>query len=258
MTTRPGSDENSLWIRRFQPRPEAAVRLVCLPHAGGSASYFVPVARAMPEFADVLCVQYPGRQDRRTEPLIDNIPELADHVFTALLPWADRPIALFGHSMGASLAFEVARRFEREKNIIAAALFASGRRAPSALRRETAHLRDDRGLLEEVAALSGTDSDLLDDEEVRKMILPALRADYRAAETYLPEPGEPVRCPVHVLVGDDDPKVTVAEAAAWAEHTTGPFTLKVFPGGHFYLADHPDEVIRTMTDHIRATGATPV
>ncbi|WP_414167021.1 thioesterase II family protein [Streptoverticillium reticulum] len=246
------ADDNSLWIRRYHPRPDAAVRLVCLPHAGGSASFYFPVSRSMPDFADVLCVQYPGRQDRRTEPLIDNIPDLADKVYAALLPWADRPLALFGHSMGAILAFEVARRLEREKGVVPAALIASGRRAPSTHRDETVHLRDDEGLIDEVKELSGTDTQLLGDEEVLRMILPSIRADYRAIETYAYEPGEPLRCPVLGLIGDDDPKATVEEAAAWEQHTEGPFSLQVFPGGHFYLAQHQAEVIKAMADVLRA------
>ncbi|MCX5071067.1 alpha/beta fold hydrolase [Streptomyces sp. NBC_00513] len=252
MTTHPSPHDESLWIRRFRPRPDGSVRLVCLPHAGGSASFYLPLARTMPDFVDVLCVQYPGRQDRRTEPLVDSVPELADQVFTALLPWADRPLAFFGHSMGASVAYEVARRFEREKGVVAAALFASGRRAPSAPRHETAHLLDDRGLIEEVKSLSGTDTQLLGDDEVLRMVLPAIRADYRAAETYAPEPAEPLHCPLIAMIGSEDPKVTEAEAAAWATHTEGPFTLRVFSRGHFYLVRDQAEVIETMATHLRA------
>ncbi|MCX5195608.1 alpha/beta fold hydrolase [Streptomyces sp. NBC_00249] len=255
-STPSNAHDDSLWVRRFQPRPDSAVRLVCLPHAGGSASFYLPMARTMPDFVDVLCVQYPGRQDRRTEPLLDTVPALADQVFTALLPWADRPLAYFGHSMGASVAYEVARRFEREKGVVAAALFASGRRAPSAPRHETAHLLDDRGLIEEVKSLSGTDTRLLGDDEVLRMVLPAIRADYRAAETYTPEPGEPLHCPVVAMIGSDDPKVTEAEAAAWSTHTEGPFALRVFSQGHFYLVRDQAEVIRTLSTHLR-TSLTP-
>ncbi|WP_308013140.1 thioesterase II family protein [Streptomyces griseocarneus] len=244
-------DDNGLWIRRFHPRPDSEVRLVCLPHAGGAASYFFPLSKAMPSFAEVLCVQYPGRQDRRSEPLIDNIPDLADRVYAALLPWADRPLAFLGHSMGASLAFEVARRFEREKDIVAAALFASARRAPSTHRSETVHLLDDRGIVAEVDRLSGTDSGLLKDEEVLRMVLPAIRSDYRAAETYVYEPGEPLRCPVVAMTGDADPKVTLDEVAAWERHTEGPFELKVYPGGHFYLADHQQAVTEEIAGRLR-------
>ncbi|MFG2910416.1 thioesterase II family protein [Kitasatospora sp. NPDC048286] len=243
---------DDLWIRRFHPRPDAGARLVCLPHAGGSASFFLPVSQAMPPSVDVLCVQYPGRQDRRAEPFLDNIPDLADRVFAALLPWTDRPLAFFGHSMGATLAFEVARRLERQKGLVAAGLFVSGRRAPSTHRHETVHLRDD-GLIEEMRSLNGTDAQLLGDEEILRMILPATRADYKAAETYAYEPGEALRCPLVALTGDNDPKATVDEVAAWADHTEGPFDLRVFPGGHFYLAAHQAAIVRTMTD--RPTAA---
>lgn len=244
-------DDNGLWIRRFHPRPDSEVRLVCLPHAGGAASYFFPLSKAMPSFAEVLGVQYPGRQDRRNEPLIDNIPDLADRVYAALLPWADRPLAFLGHSLGASLAFEVARRFEREKDIVAAGLFVSARRAPSTHRSETVHLLDDRGLVAEVDRLDGTASGLLKDEEVLRMVLPAIRSDYRAAETYVYEPGEPLRCPVLAMTGDADPKVTLDEVAAWERHTEGPFELKVYPGGHFYLADHQAAVTEEIAGRLR-------
>ncbi|MEU5422155.1 thioesterase II family protein [Streptomyces sp. NPDC001407] len=246
------TEDNGLWVRRFHPRPDAATRLVCLPHAGGSASFYFPVSQAMPDDVDVICLQYPGRQDRRAEPLIDNIPELADRVFAALLPWADRPLAFFGHSMGATLGFEVARRFEREKGIVLAGLFASARRAPSRHRHETVHQRDDDGLIAELKGLSGTDSQLLGDEEILRMVLPAIRADYHAAETYTYEPGEPLHCPVTALTGDDDPKVTLEEAQAWAEHTEGPFDFHVYPGGHFYLASHQKALNTLMADHLRA------
>ncbi|GAA0421377.1 alpha/beta fold hydrolase [Streptomyces luteireticuli] len=238
-----GTDDNGLWIRRFQPRPDAGVRLVCLPHAGGSASFFFPMAKAMPEGVDVLSVQYPGRQDRRSEPLIDNIPDLADQVYAALLPWTDRPLAFFGHSMGATLAFEVARRLEREKDIVLTALFASARRAPSVVRAENVHERDDDGIVREMQRLSGTDAQLLGDEEILRMILPAIRADYRAAETYRYEPGPALRCPVVGLAGDADPKVGVDDVAAWGRHTEGSFDLGVYAGGHFYLTQHQGAVV---------------
>ncbi|MFI9723196.1 thioesterase II family protein [Streptomyces sp. NPDC052396] len=241
------TDDNGLWIRRFHPKEDGTVRLVCLPHAGGSASFFFPLSRAMPSWVDVIAVQYPGRQDRREEPFIDSLDELADRVFQALLPWSDRPLAFFGHSMGATLAFEVARRFEREKDLVATVLFASGRRAPSRHREDSVHRRDDEGIVQEMRALSGTDAQILGDEELLRMVLPAIRADYRAVETYAYRPGEPLRCPVVALTGDSDSRVTLDEATAWAEHTTGTFELKVYPGGHFFPAQHQAEINGEIT-----------
>ncbi|GAB1333589.1 alpha/beta fold hydrolase [Streptomyces sp. E-15] len=237
------AEHDRLWIRRYHPRPDATARLVCLPHAGGSATFYHPVSASMPASVDVLAVQYPGRQDRRAEPCAATIRELADHVTAALLPWTDRPLLLFGHSMGATLGFEVARRLERDHGVVPHALFASARRAPSCPRDERVHLRDDDGLIAEMRELSGTDAAILDDVELIRMALPAIRADYRAAETYVYEPGPNLRCPVVGLVGDDDPKVTVDEARAWSRHTDAPFEFHVFEGGHFYLTTHRRQVL---------------
>jgi surfactin synthase thioesterase subunit len=249
----PAGDDN-LWIRRYRPRPDAEVRLVCLPHAGGSASFYHPMAKGMPESVDVLAVQYPGRQDRRAEPCVSNIPELADRVTSVLLPWTDRPLVFFGHSMGATLGFEVARRLERDHGVVLLGLFASARRAPSCRRSETVHRQDDEGIIEEVRRLSGTDSAILDDVELIRMALPAIRADYKAAETYEYEPGPKLRCPVVSLVGHSDPKVGLDEARAWSEHTENSFEFRVFKGGHFYLTSHQSEIMQLISSRVPASA----
>jgi surfactin synthase thioesterase subunit len=233
----PAQPDSDKWIRRYHPSPQAATRLVCFPHAGGSASYYHALSQALAPDVEVLAVQYPGRQDRYGEPALASIAELTERLVPLLRPWAaDRPLAFFGHSMGAVLAFEVARRLPPQ------VLFASGRRAPSRVREETVHLRDDDGLVAEILALSGTDSRVLDDQELLRMVLPAIRADYTAIETYRMVPGPLLDCPIEVLLGVDDPKVTEDEALAWAQHTTAPTGWRPFPGGHFYLADQWDAV----------------
>ncbi|WP_138796198.1 thioesterase II family protein, partial [Escherichia coli] len=139
------------------PAAEPPTRLVCFPHAGGSAAYFHGVSRALSPAVDVLAVQYPGRQDRRHEPLIDSIDGLAARVREELAPWTDRPLALFGHSMGAMVAFEVALRLTAD-GAAPSVLFASGRRAPSRYREESVHLHDDAGIMAELSRLDGTDT----------------------------------------------------------------------------------------------------
>jgi surfactin synthase thioesterase subunit len=226
------------WINRFAPSDEAPVRLVCFPHAGGSSSFFFPVSRALAPAIDVLAVQYPGRQDRRLEPCLPSVGALADGIARSLRAFTDRPTAFFGHSMGALVAFEVARRVPRAP----VHLIVSGRRAPSRWRAETVHQRDDPGLLAELAALGGTDQRFFGDEELLRLMLPTIRADYRAVETYRPAPDATVTCPVTALVGDTDPRVTVDEADAWRAHTTDRFDLHVLTGGHFYLVHHQREI----------------
>ncbi|MFD7711541.1 thioesterase II family protein [Streptomyces sp. NPDC059785] len=249
-----GSPRDSLWIRRFRPRPDAPVRLACLPHAGGSASFFAGLPALLGDEVEVLAIQYPGRQDRRGEPFAPSMDALARDVVAELLPWTDRPLAVFGHSLGAVLGFEVARGL-RSAGRTPAALFASGRRAPSRQRAEHAHLLDDDGLLREIRALSGTDSRVFADEELVRMVLPAIRADYRIVESHRAAPGPPLDCPITVLTGSDDPKVTTEEAAAWQEHTTSAFDLVTFPGGHFYLTAHTVQVARQITTTLAALPA---
>ncbi|WP_061289108.1 thioesterase II family protein [Herbidospora cretacea] len=233
---------DDLWIRRFHPAPQAPARLVCLPHAGGSASFYMPVSSIMSPKVDVLAVQYPGRQDRRHEPLIPDLMTLADQVAEVLSRWMDRPTALFGHSMGAALAYEVALRLEAA-GTAPAGVFVSGRRAPSTKRTENVHKRSDDGLVAELKRLAGTNAALLGDEEVLRMVLPATRNDYRAIETYEYDPGRRLTVPLVALTGDNDPKTTVDEARAWRGHTDGPFDLRVYPGGHFFLTPHAADVI---------------
>ncbi|MGK3201249.1 thioesterase II family protein [Amycolatopsis sp. MEPSY49] len=222
------------WLRRFHPASPGAPRLVLFPHAGGSASCFHAASAALAPAVDVLAVQYPGRQDRHAEPLVDDLLVLADRLAGVLAAEVAGPVVFFGHSMGASLAFEVARRLgPRVRGLVV-----SARRAPSAPRAARVHEGGDDALLADVRRLGGTDTRVLEHPQLVRMVLPVLRNDYRAAETYRYLPGPDVSCPVLALVGDRDPKVPEAEARRWAAHTTGEFELKTFPGGHFYVNDH--------------------
>ncbi|WP_277682091.1 thioesterase II family protein [Saccharomonospora azurea] len=243
--------DSSAWIRCFHPRPTAAHRVVVFPHAGGSASFYRPMSAALGE-AEVLNVQYPGRQDRRSEPCISDLGVLADQVFTALRPALDDDVVFFGHSMGALVAFEVALRM-REQSLSPRLLFASGRRAPSRYRDEAVHRRDDDGIIAEMKRLSGTDARVLGDEELVRMILPAIRGDYTAVETYRCHPQAVVDCPIEVLTGDADPVTSADEAQAWREHTSRNCTVHTYRGGHFFLVDHQREVVKLIQDGLAGT-----
>lgn len=239
------------WLRRFRPAPDAHTRLVCLPHAGGSASFFFPVATALAPEVEVLAVQYPGRQDRRHEPVVDSIADLADQILDALRHVDDRPLALFGHSMGAVLGYEVALRMPGAGLPAPTRLYASGRRAPCRDRAERVHRVSDADIVTELRTLGGVDAAMLADPEVLAMILPTVRGDYRAVESYRHDPGRRLDCPLTVLTGDSDPRVAVDDARAWAEHTTGPTDLVVLPGGHFFLVDQRDRVLDILRRELR-------
>ncbi|WP_328455647.1 thioesterase II family protein [Amycolatopsis sp. NBC_00438] len=243
------------WIRRYHQAAEAGTRLVCFPHAGGSASYFHPVSARFAPDVDVVSLQYPGRQDRRREPCVDTIAGLADLVTTELLALSAKPTVFFGHSMGAVLAFEVALRLADRGAPGPGALIASGRRGPSTHRDERIHERDDDGIIAEVKDLNKQDLTVLGGDEILRMALPAIRNDYRAIETYTCAADRRVGCPVTVLIGTDDPKVTAEEAENWRDHTDGAFRLEVFPGGHFFLARHQGAVNGEILRELRALQA---
>jgi surfactin synthase thioesterase subunit len=218
------------------------------------------LARALPADFDVVSVQYPGRQDRYAEapytalaPLVEAVVE---ELTRELAADTRRPYALFGHSMGACVAFETARLLlARAELPRPQRLFLSGRGAPGSRAGIRRDVHSDAGLLAEVRSLGGTDQTMLDNPELLEMVLPALRADYRALETYRWQGGEPLAVPITILIGDHDPMVPVQSARAWQEHTGGDFAFKVFPGGHFYLVDHVDQVSAAITEGLLADTA---
>ncbi len=243
------------WLRRFHSSPaEPTTRLVCLPHAGGSASSFFQLSAAAPDSVEVLCVQYPGRQDRLGERCVDRVDELADRILESLGPWLDRPVALFGHSLGATVGFEVAHRLEAD-GVVPRHFFASSSRAPSRWRQDGIHLLPDADLVAELLQLGGTDRDVFDDHDLVRLTLPAIRADYRAAETYRPKPLPALSGSMSVLIGDRDTRVTPGEARAWRQYTVGSCAFYQFPGGHFYVQEQLPAVIELIAQRLRPSGA---
>jgi pyochelin biosynthetic protein PchC len=177
--------------------------------------------------------------------MIDDLALLADVIHEALGGLDEKPTALFGHSMGALLAFEVARRMAAG-GTKPLALFASSRRAPTTSRPEPLDLSDE-ALIASMTRLGGTNPALLKSEESLQPILRVMRNDYRAIEGYRYSPGPKLDCPIVALIGEQDAQVTVAEASRWEPETNSGFTLRTFPGGHFYLPDSCVEVAETIT-----------
>jgi surfactin synthase thioesterase subunit len=242
------SIESGAWIRRFHQSQTSTARLACFPHAGGSATYYYPVSARFTGDTDVIAWQYPGRQDRRHEPCITDIDTLADRITELFSSLSAKPTVFFGHSMGATLAFEVAWRLEREGLRAPLRVIASGRRAPMINGKGNVHLGNDADVLAEMRLLNGTEAAVLENEEIVRMALPAIRGDYEAIETYSYVPGRTLRCPITVLTGDADPRTTIEDASQWRSVTTGTFRMKIFGGGHFYLVNN----VAAVNDEIAA------
>jgi surfactin synthase thioesterase subunit len=245
----------SRWFRRHPAATGPRLRLVCLPHAGGAASFFHSWGGALGPDVEVLTARYPGRQDRIADPFLDDMGSLADAVSAALPPYLDRPLALFGHSMGASLAYEVALRLRERHGVRPVCLFVSAREAPHQVTPKDVHLRDDERLIAEVCRLGGADAALLEDPGLRELVLPAIRSDFKVAGTYRAPAPVPAGCPVVAYGGDRDPDVGLAELERWSEVATGGFSVRVFPGGHFYLDPERDALLGDLADRIAVASS---
>jgi|GEM_PF-330493 len=216
-------------------------KLFIFPHAGGSAEFYVPFAKAFASDIKVVGVRYPGRRGNHDLGSFTTIGALADKVCQMVKPPADgeEKVTFFGHSMGGLLAFEVARRFEQAGSPIAA-LFVSAVAAPGHVGYE--HVAEsDRGLLDAVSEMTGINPEFLENEEFAASILPTLRG-LKAISKYDCPPESTLSCPISAFLGDDDEVATPEKVRPWSERTTSEFTMKVFPGHHFYLTDHIAEL----------------
>ncbi|MEU5693076.1 thioesterase domain-containing protein [Actinosynnema sp. NPDC020468] len=225
----------SAWLRVFHRAAVDAPVLVCFPHAGGAANWYRSLSAALAPAVSVVAVRYPGRHDRRAEPPVPDLVALAERVAHAL---PHPPYAFFGHSMGATIAFETARTLVREGASAPIHLFTSARRSPTRNRREWSHEPTDADLLAEAMTLGAPRTTTPAALPLLRAALPALRADYQAVETYRYLPGPPLTCPITALTGTTDPKTTPSDVEAWQELTTAPFTHHTYEGGHFFVPDH--------------------
>lgn len=229
---------------------DSPTKLYIFPHAGGSAQYYVPFARAFSSDVKCIAVQYPGRRGSHDLGSFTSIPDLADRVCTMLSPAeSTEQVFFFGHSMGALLAFEVACRFDATHNFVAG-LFVSACAAPGRIGYEYIP-ESDRGLLDAVSEFTGVDPTFLEDEEFAAKILPTLRG-LKAISKYECPPEATVSCPIYAFLGDDDEVATYEKVAPWSERTTSEFSARVFsdPGHHFYINEHLPELVSDVESKI--------
>ena len=231
-------------------------KLYIFPHAGGSAQYYVPFAKTFSTDVKRIAVQYPGRRGAHDLGSFTSITELADQVWQKL-GRDGRPnseVAFFGHSMGALVAFEVARRFEQVGSPIAA-LFVSACAAPGRIGFE--YIPDsDRGLLDAVKEMTGANPEFLEDKEFAEKILPTLRG-FKAISKYECEPDAKVSCPIYAFLGDDDEVATYDKVSGWSERTTAEFGARVFNGHHFYLNDHLGALVGDIEEKLWSRCSGP-
>jgi medium-chain acyl-[acyl-carrier-protein] hydrolase len=244
---------NQAWIQRYRPLAEPQLRLFCFPYAGVGAAVYRLWPAGLPASVEMCAVVLPGREARLREAPLRDIAPMVEGAAAALLPYTDRPYALFGHSMGSVLAFETSRRLAAQGQRPPSHLFVSGRRAPSTVERDVpiADLPDREFALEINRRYGGIPPEVLEDAEVLALLLPALRADLAALDRYHPAPSPPLAWPLTVYGGTDDARATREQLEAWRLEAGAAFRLRLFPGGHFYLANDRDALLADLSSALR-------
>ncbi len=246
--------DTAKWFPFRVPNPAARIRLVCFPPAGGAASYYRRWANELAADCTVWAVQPPGRENRLREEPLTAVGDLVDRIGPCLLGGdPSMPVAFFGHSFGALVAFETAR-YLQARGRGPAHLFIAGARPPGwpSQRALEVDSLDDNALIDRIAQLGGIPQAVLADAELRELIVKPLRADYRALRDYQPQPQAEVNCPTTVLGGRQDGSITADDLDGWRHFVEQPITRHLFPGGHFFLyGDARDGVLDIVRQTLR-------
>jgi pyochelin biosynthetic protein PchC len=242
------SPSPSPWIRRYRPESEGRTPLVCFPPAGASASFFARLSEDAPASVDPWAIALPGREARLGDAPLTTMVELVDAAVAELAPRLDGPAILLGHSMGGSVAHEVARRLEARGPGSVLHLVVGGRGGPATQReRRPDGVPDDAALVDQLAASGDTPRELLEDPDVLDLLLPPLRTDYALLAAYAPDDEPLLAAGISAIVGREDPTTTEAGIATWAAATTGAFDAATAPGGHLFVAEHTAEVVAAIS-----------
>ena len=239
----------SPWVIRSAPQPHAKKRLFCIPFAGGGASAYRKWANALGPSIEVCPIQLPGRENRLLEPAYDDCQALTDALLSALRPFLDKPYSIYGHSMGALLAFELARQIEEVSDQIVRperVFVAAHRAAHLPLQRLPMADLPQEALIAKLNEFGGFSSEALNSPELMELLLPTIRADLKLCDTYHYEQKKPLRCPLEVIIGALDHQTSTETTNPWALQTAEPTKIHTINEGHFFLHTHLEQVIHIV------------
>lgn len=240
---------DALWFPGLKPFWAGACRLFCFPYAGGSSFIYHKWSKSIDGQLEVCPVQLPGRANRMNEMPFTNVDCLVEVLSERISPFINRPFAFFGHSMGAIIAYELAQRLASTRGLEPVHLFVSGRSAPHVKSEEklTYNLPKNR-FIAEIEKLNGTPQEILQNPELLELLLPLLRADFQLVETYRASDSGALSCPITVFSGTNDEEVALGELEQWKQHTTGRFAIYVLDGDHFFISQHSQFLIATISE----------
>ena len=245
------------WLAGVKPNSRASLRLFCFPYAGGGATIYRTWQSELPQEVEVCPVQLPGRGRRLKEAAYTNVHTLVQELAQGLFPFLGKPFAFFGHSMGATISFELARYLRIEHHLMPRHLFVSGRRAAHkpATHAPTYNLPDAEFLVA-LRDLNGTPQEALEQPDLMELMLPLLRADFELSETYTYLNVPLLDCPMSIYGGEEDNDMPREHLEAWGELTTGPVSLKIFRGDHFFVNTAQTALLRTLSQELKQTVRT--
>ena len=249
-------DGRLTWFSQAELSAAGGVRLFCIPFAGGGPSAYLEWVRYLPPEIEPFSVNLPGRGSRLDEPPIRRMTELVARLLPDTLERIDRPYALFGHSMGAHVAWELASQLQDRGAPAPLVLFVSARRAPQLPERNTLPSRlDDAAMLNMAISVYGLKAGIRLDSEVLRVLLPALRADFEVIDSYDWVAHPPLDCPIVAFGGADDYTVDPSELGAWSELTSRGFSFRPLPGSHFFFQADGQQLATLVASSIRAAQA---
>ncbi|MDJ0658838.1 MAG: alpha/beta fold hydrolase [Crocosphaera sp.] len=244
------------WLYFPNPNKNALIRLFCFPYAGGGTRIFKNWTDHLSDTIEIAAIRLPGREGRLSEKPFTKMSDLVENMTPNLLPYLDKPFAFFGHSMGALISFEVAHQLLKNYGIQPCHLFASGHPAPQLPDLDPPiHQLPESDFIREINQLNGTPQEVLQDQELMKLLIPILRADFSILETYNYTRKQPLNCPITVFGGLDDPEANETELRAWYQQTNKSFEQYMFPGDHFFIHSASSEIfpiIGTLARKVQA------
>lgn len=246
----------SQWFSFYRPNPSATVRLFCFPFAGGNAMSYRTWANFLPKNIEVCPVELPGRGARLREKPYIQLESMIQAIVTDLLPmFKNTPYAIFGHSMGALIGFELIRYLRKMQVQEAIHLFVSGHIAPHVpYDRKPIYDLPDGEFIKELRKMNGTPQAVLDNDELMQLLLPTLRADFAANETYVYEDDFPLTCQITAFGGLQDKDVSREDIEAWQKHTSSSFSIYMLPGDHFFFQNVYMNILQKITTHLERDG----
>ena len=244
----------SSWLALRRPNLPTRVRLFCFPYAGGSEATFRTWQQNLPDSVEVVPIQLPGRGTRMKEPALARLAPMVQALSQSLRPEMEMPFAFFGHSMGGLIAFELTRQLRRDGGPLPVHLFISAKSCPKEVDDLDTDEISDEDLIDTLRSYEGTPREVLENAELMRLLLPVIRSDMALCHTYVCDPEPPLRCPITAFGGLRDRKSGRKCLEGWQNYTTGRFTLRMFPAGHFFLRswEKPilDAIFRELAPHL--------